>query len=55
MTGEEEVALFEALKQIHEMAMELLDRPGLPEDAKKQVLVIIDVAETALNAQNKSL
>lgn len=50
---EEELALFDALKQSHATATELLDSPDLPEQVKKNVVVILDVAESALNAQNK--
>jgi hypothetical protein len=53
MSEEKIIALFDALKQIHATALELLDSPDLPDDAKKKVLVIIEGAETALNAQNK--
>ena len=53
MTEEKEAALFEALKQIHATAMELLNSSDLSEYAKKKVLTVIDVAESGLNAQNK--
>jgi hypothetical protein len=47
------IVLFDVLKQIHATALELLGSPDLPDHAKKKVLVIIEGAETALNAQNK--
>ena len=53
MNEEKIIALFDALKQIHAIALELLDSPDLPEHAKEKVLVILEGAETALNAQNK--
>jgi hypothetical protein len=53
MNEEKIIALFDALKQIHATALELLDSPDLPEHAKEKVLVILEGAETALNAQNK--
>ncbi len=53
MSEEKIIALFDALKQIHATALELLDSPDLPENAKEKVLVILEGAETALNAQNK--
>ena len=53
MSDESIIAVFAALKQIHAAALELLDHPDLPEQAKKSVLMIIEGAETALNAQNK--
>ena len=53
MSEENIIALFDVLKQIHATALELLDHPDLPEQAKKSVLMIIEGAETALNAQNK--
>ena len=53
MSEESIIALFDVLKQIHATDLELLDHPDLPEQAKKSVLMIIEGAETALNAQNK--
>jgi hypothetical protein len=53
MSEERIIALFDALKQIHATALELLDSPDLSEQAKQKVLVILEGAETALNAQNK--
>ena len=53
MIEEKIIALFDALKQIHTIAIELLHSPDLPDHAKEKVLVIIEGAETALNAQNK--
>lgn len=53
MSEEKIMALFDALKQIHATALELLDTPDLPEQAKKRVVMILEGAETALNAQNK--
>ena len=53
MSEESIIGLFGVLKQIHAAALELLDHPDLPEQAKKGVLLIIEGAETALNAQNK--
>jgi len=53
MSEEKIMALFDALKQIHATASELLDTPDLPEQAKKSVVMILEGAETALNAQNK--
>lgn len=53
MSEEKIIVLFDALKQIHATALELLDSPDLSEQTKKKVLVILEGAETALNAQNK--
>ena len=53
MIEEKIIALFDALKQIHATALELLDSPDLPDHAKQKVLGIVERAETALNAQNK--
>jgi len=55
MREEKILALFDALKQIHASALELLENPDLPERAKKSVVRILEEAETALNAQNKEL
>jgi len=55
MREEKILALFDALKQIHTSALELLENPDLPERAKKSVVRILEEAETALNAQNKEL
>jgi hypothetical protein len=53
MSEEKILALFDALKQIHATALELFDNPDLPEQVKKSVVMILEEAETALNAQNK--
>ena len=47
------LALFDALKQIHATALELLASPDISDQTKEKVLMIIEQAETAINAQNK--
>lgn len=53
MSEQKILALFATLKQIHVIGTELLNLPDLSEQAKKSVVLILEEAETALNAQNK--